>query len=361
MKACFVAALVLSGWIHCGAAAETRVGGILSGTNRWSPEGSPYIVESDIIVVRSAELDIYPGTRIVVAEGKGVDLTLPQFDKLDSASISIKVEGVLDCKGTRKKRTVFVPAGTGEGKLGWYGIIFNRARGSSSQMEYADITGAYNGITVKGCAPLIRGCVLEQNNVGLNCLGDGAALVFNCIITNNFSAGIRVQDAAPHIANSIIIYNKNNGLWCNGASKFTFAYNCVFGNGDGNFLDCDPLLGRLTKKIRKKDSVDYAGNFCCDPVFYGGAADSTAFARDLKVPTDKSLVKKLSLALIVEDTLTDSSYAQYKAHDYPRFTLSRYSPCVNTGDPAACFKNANGTRNDRGIYGGPKKFERPNR
>ena len=351
--------IALAGFI-AAEAAETRVGGVLNGTNRWGPEGNPYIVESDIIIARSAELDIYPGTRIAVAGGKGVDATLPQFDELDSNSISIKVEGTLTCIGKKNKRITFVPAGAGEGKLGWYGIVFNRTRGIASELEYTDITGAYNGVTVKGCDPLIRCCILEQNNVGVNCLGGGDALVYNCIVTNNFSAGIRVAGGSPRIENSIIIYNKNNGLWCDGASKFTFAYNCIFGNNDGNFLDCDPLLGRLTKKIRKKDSVDYADNRYCDPMFYGTPADSIAFAHDLKVPTDKSLVRKISIALIVDDTLRDSSYAQYKSHDYPRFTLSKYSPCVTTGDPAACFKNANGTRNDLGIYGGPKKFERPN-
>jgi parallel beta-helix repeat protein len=358
---CVVAALLFLARVPLDGEAETRVGGMVNGTSRWSPEGNPYIVQSDIIVARSAELWIYPGTRIVIAEGKGADTTLPQFDKLDSGSVSIRVEGVLSCIGTKSKRITFVPAGTGQGKLGWYGIIFNHARGSECRVEQTDVTGAYNGITVTGCAPLIRGCVLEQNNVGVNCQGGGAALVFNCIITGNFSAGIRVQGGAdPHIANSIILDNKNNGVWCDGSSKFTFEYNCVYGNGDGNFLDCDPLLGRYTKRLGKSDSVDYADNLYRDPLFFGTPADSIAFAHDLKIPTDRSLIKKVSLALIVNDTLRDSSYAQYKSRNYPRFTLSKYSPCLRTGDPAPCFKNINGTRNDRGIYGGPKKFDRQN-
>jgi hypothetical protein len=351
--------LMSTAWPLDAGAAETRVGGVLTGSNRWGPEGSPYIVQSDIIIGHSAELYIDPGTRIVVATGRGADSTLPQFDKLDSSAISIKVEGVLVCVGKKSKRITFAPAGAREGKLGWYGIIFNRANGGYCEMANTDITGAYNGITVKGCAPLVRNCVIEQNNIGVNCLDGGGALVYNCIITGNFSAGIRVQGAKPHIENSIIFNNKNNGLWCDGSSKITFEYNCVYDNGDGNFLDCDPLLGVCTKRIGKKDSVDYADNVYVDPMFFGTRADSIAFAHDVKMPTDKSLVGKIGLAAILGDTLRDSSYAHYKNRTYPRFTLSPYSPCVKTGNPAACFRNANNTRNDRGIYGGPKKFVRP--
>jgi hypothetical protein len=352
--------LVASGMIGA-ASAKTVVGGELHGENRWDAESGPYIVESDIIIPRYAHLTIAAGTQIVIAAGKGASVAgVPQFDALDSSSISIKVEGALMCVGKKNKRISFVPAGPLQGKLGWYGIIFNKVSGKFSEMAFTDVAGAYNGVTVYECKPLIRTTVLERNNIGINCLRNGSALVYNCIIANNFAGGIRVQEANPHIANSIIIFNKNNGLWCDGRARVKFEYNCLFGNSDGNFLDCDPELGRLVRVNKRKDSVDYADNLYGDPVFAGGIADSIAFARDVKIPTDKSKLRNVKLAEAVGESPRDSSFAQYRLKKRPRFALSRYSPCVNAGNPARRFQNSDGARNSMGIFGGPDFMAREN-
>ena len=343
-------------------AAETRVGGVLHGDNRWDAASGPYVVESDLLVSRFAHLTIEAGTRVVIAAGKGAPgaAAVPQFDALDSSCISIRVEGALMCVGKKNKRISFMPAAPGEGKPGWYGLVFDKVNGKFNELAYTDISGAYNGVTVSQCKPLIRTTVLDHNNTGLNCLPNGSALVFNCIVINNFADGIRVQESNPHIANSLIIFNRNNGLWCDGSARVKFEFNCVYGNGDGNFLDCDPELGRLVHVGKRNDSLDYADNLYCDPVFAGSIADSVAFARDVKIPTDKSKIRNIALAKAVGEYTRDSSFAQYRARKRPRFALSRYSPCVNAGNPARRFQNTDGRRNSMGIFGGPEFTAREN-
>jgi hypothetical protein len=353
-----VAIVLIAGSIGF-ADAQTRVGGIMHGDIRWTEGSSPYLVESDLVVTRFAHLTIEPGVKVLIAAGKGTAAG-EQFDGLDSTCISIRVQGALTCVGKKDKRVSFAPVNQGAGKLGWYGVIFDKASGKLCEIAYTDITGAYNGVTAWACNPLVRTSVLERNNIGINCLPGGSALVYNCIIADNFTVGIRVQAAAPRIANSIVVYNKNNGVWCDGPQRIKFEYNCVFGNGDGNFFECDPELGRLVHVNNRRDSVDYADNLFCDPVFAGSAADSIAFARDVRQPTDRSKIKNLAIALVVGETPRDSSYARYRARKWPRFALSRYSPCINTGDPARRFKNVDGKRCSIGIYGGPEVFAREN-
>jgi hypothetical protein len=338
--------------------AQTKVGGVLSGENRWDLAGSPYIVECDILIPRFAHLAIDPGVRVVINKERYIPEKITSFDQLDSGSISIHVEGTLSCVGKKNSRIIFLPEDVGDNRLGWYGIIFDKVNGKFNEVSFTDITGAYYGVTVRDCNPLFRNTVFEGNNIGVNCLPGGSALVFNCLVVNNFTAGIRVQEANPHIANSIIMKNRNNGLWCDGVSKVLFEYNCVFANRDGNFLDCDPRFGKLVRQTKSRDSTDFAFNVYRDPVFFGSETDSIAFALDVRIPTDTSKVKNRRLAGMVQKKPRDSSFARYRAKSKPRYALSRYSPCVNNGDPSAEFKDTDGSRNDIGLYGGPEFFAR---
>ncbi|MBN2035190.1 MAG: right-handed parallel beta-helix repeat-containing protein [Chitinispirillaceae bacterium] len=359
-KRAYLLRLLFAAALFCGSMlfAETKVGGVLKGENRWDRAGSPYIVECDVLIPRFSHLTIDPGVRVVVNKERFIPAKVPQYDRLDSGSISIRVQGTLSCIGRTTKRIVFAPAEVGSNRLGWYGIIFDKVNGKFNEIAFADITGAYFGVTAGGCNPLVRNCILEQNNIGINGVDEGSMLVYNCVIVNNFVAGIRVQQSNPHIANSIIINNRNHGLWGDGTSKIRFEYNCVFRNHDGNFLDCDPRLGRLTRMKKSKDSVDFAYNKVCDPVFYRTRADSIAFERDVTMPTDSAKVKDKKLAKIIQKKPRAATYAQYGAKKRPRFSLSRYSPCINGGDPGSAFKDADDSRNDMGIYGGPDFFAR---
>ena len=335
--------------------AETKVQGTLSKDTKWTLEGSPYIVTGDIVVASNARLSIIPGVIVLCNPTALRDTSIRQYDHLDSFSVAIKVEGCLDCVGKKEKRIVFQPAAASAGSCSWYGIIFNKAPDNYAEIAFSDITGAYNGVTAVECGPLMRNCIIEQNNVGITCLAKGNFRVYNCVITGNFTAGVKIQAANPVFFNNIIAFNRNNGVWCDGMSRITFRYNCVWGNADGDFLECDPELGVVVTAAKKNaDSLDKASNIRKNPVFAGSAFDSMAVEKDLSLPTEKSRIADTALAKILYTSLADSLAVKKRKTSYARFSLSHYSPCIHKGNPAKEFNNHDGSRNDMGIYGGPE-------
>jgi hypothetical protein len=333
------------------ALAETLVGGVITRDTRWTADEGPYIVTQDVLVAKRAHLAIGPGTVILVGKATFRDKTIPQVDALDSVTIAITVEGGLDCVGRPDKRISFVPQAQDRQGPHWYGIVFRKTADNAAELAYADISGAYNAVSVFGASPAIHHCRVDFNNVGVVCGDLSSPQVLNCVIAYNFATGIKVTAANPLLQNNIIAFNRNNGMWCDGASKITFEYNCVFGNRDGNLLDCDPELGVMKKKNERKDSVDYKDNLYRNPVFAGSEYDSLAVERDVSLPTDKSRIRDTALAKVLEPALKDSLAAKKRGARYMLYSLSKYSPCIHSGSPAAEFKNSDGTRADIGMYG----------
>ena len=339
--------------------AETKVWGVIAKDTKWTLDDSPYRIIGDILVKRNARLSIMPGVRILCSATTLKDTSIAQFDHLDSFSVAIKVEGSVECVGKKNKRIVFAPASGNADNCSWYGIILNKASDQYTDIAFADISGANSGITAIDCSPLVRNCVIDHNNVGVNCLSKGNARVYNCVIAENFTTGVKMQSANPVLYNNIIVFNKNNGLWCDGISRVVFQYNCMWGNADGNFLECDPELGVGVQGDKKNKvsfvPVDGNHNIIANPVFAGSEYDSTAMEKDINLPTDKSRIADTALAKKLYKSLADSMAAKQRKTLRPRFSLSKYSPCINAGNPAREFKDPDGTRDDMGIYGGPDK------
>jgi hypothetical protein len=333
--------------------AETTVGGIIEKDARWTAEKGPYYVAQDVLVTRRARLSISPGTQIIVCKPVVREKTIRQMDALDSSTVAITVEGALDCAGRPDKRITFVPQEGGRG-CSWYGIVFKNATDQYTELGYTDISGAYNAVSVTGCGPVIHHCQIDFNNAGVVCGEHGDASVYNCVIAYNYTAGIKVASANPILMNNIIAFNRNNGVWCDGASKITFEYNCLFGNADGNLLDCDPELGVLKKKNDRKDSTDYKNNIFKNPIFAGSEYDSVAVERDVSLPTDKSRIRDTSLAKVLHEKLADSLASKKRAAAYAQYSLSRYSPCIHAASPSQEFHNMDGSRGDMGMYGATK-------
>ena len=312
------------------------------------------MVVDDIIVTSKASLTIQQGTTILIADHPASRPSLPQFDRLDSSCISIRVLGALSCSGRKDKRITFSPVNKGSEQGNWYGIILDKTADKFTEIAYTDIAGAYNGITISNCKPLIRTTLIEFNDIGINCLPSGSARIYNCVIAHNFTTGIRYDHANPVVLNNIIVFNRDNGVLGDGTSKVQFEYNCVYGNTDGNLMDCDPELGVLVKGNKGSDSTDIAHNIFRDPIFAGSVSDSIAVERDVRLQTDKSRIRDTTLAKVLYDTLTDSLAAAKRHKAFVRYALSRYSPCVKAGSPAPQFHNTDGSRNTMGIYGGPE-------
>jgi hypothetical protein len=336
------------------AFSESLVGGIINKDTRWTADQGPYIITQDVFVTRRAHLAVGPGTVILIGKATYRDKMIPQIDALDSTTIAITIEGGLDCVGRADKRISFVPQSGEEQGPRWYGIVFRKTPDNFTELAYTDISGAYNAVSIYNCAPAIHHCRIDFNNAGIVCGGQGNARVFNSVIVYNFSTGIKVSSANPVFQNNIIAFNRNNGVWCDGASRTTFEYNCVFGNPDGNLLDCDPELGVLKKKNDRKDSTDYKNNIYKNPIFAGSESDSVAVERDVSLPTDRSRIKDTTLAKVLHLALQDSLASKKRSARYMHYSLSRYSPCIHAGSPSSDFKNGDGSRNDMGLYGGSR-------
>jgi hypothetical protein len=344
--------LILLLMIAFYSSAEKIVGGIINGDVKWRAEEGPYIVERDLLITSSAQLTINPGTKILIRNDPLPDTTVYQLNHIDSATVSIKVEGTLICLGRKDQRTSFSPLDFLPDKYCWYGIVFLNTGETPNELTGTDIAGAYSAVSAMASDPLIQLSVLEYNHIGISCFDKSKASVYNCVIARNFASGILVSGSNPHFANNIIVFNRNHGLWCDGISKVYLEYNCFYGNHDGDFLECDPEFGVLVKTNKRKDSVDVFNNIFTDPVFAGSVSDSLATERDFTLPTLKSRVKDTALAEVIYDgkTLPESIWKTSQT----KYQLSRYSPCINAGHPGDKFRDIDGSRNDMGIGGGPE-------
>ena len=328
-----------------GILAQHRVGGILDGQTHWSPDSGSYLVESDILVPRFGTLEIDPGTRVEIASGKGRPTRIPQLDEIDSGSISIKVEGTLLCSGTGTRRVTFTPSAFTE-NCGWYGIVFRKSGAGSSSISHTEITGAFNGITIRECRPSVLNSIIERNNIGVNCLQGGSATISNCIIAGNFTTAIRVQKANPVIENCIIMHNRGYGFWGDGVWAAAVGCNCFWDNIDGNFQECDPALGKVLAMKSTNVPADTFGNLFCDPVFAGTEADSVTCFRVRSTPPKPKKIfgfKVPGLPRFFQPAPAEIVFDRDAAAKLPRYTLSRYSPCIGAGISTA------GSSGDIGI------------
>ena len=347
--------LLLSIFAVTVCVSEEHVGSHITKDTRWDADEGPYIISRDLVIDHGACLTISPGVRVIIKKPKIYD-TIVQYDATDSQLVSIKVKGVLNCVGEIDRRIVFVTSNPQNTTFGWYGIIFDNSQDDFTEIAFTDIVNAYRGISVKQSSPLLRNLILEYNHIGIFCSTKGNARIYNCVITHNFLSGIHVREANPQIANCIVAFNQNNGVLCDGISKINFEYNCVYGNDDGNFLDCDPQFGvLLSAKKKSKNRTDFAHNIYMDPIFAGSIADSLAQERDISLPTEKTKIKDTTLAKIYySDKESIHTPVNPVKLNPGKYTLSSYSPCINSGLSDAKFNNLNGTQNTMGIWGGPK-------
>jgi len=343
------ALLALCAW----ASAETRVSGVIDREVRWKAEDGPFIVESDLLISKRGNLYIAPGTRVIIRSKDTLGSTLAQFDKADSSLISIRVQGSLNAVGRRSNPIIFDPERFDLTGYTWRGIILDGADPQNTQIAFTEISGATTALTIRNSNALIRNNAIENNNIGIHTIQGGAPRIHNNLITSCFTAGIKVERSNPEILNNIIAFNNNLGLWCDNSSKITFKHNCVFGNTDGNFLDCDPELGKLTRQVKRRDSTDVHNNIIADPIFAGSAAEARAIELDITLQTDSSKVKNTRLLHLPNLQFGTKPRRETTNMGSEGRQLSKYSPCANAGDPGWSFKNADGTRNTIGMTGGP--------
>lgn len=334
------------------AFGATEKKGIISRNERWTIEESPYIITDDLLITPMARVVITPGVKIFVGKPISYIAGIQQEDNLDSFAVSIRVQGSFKCVGRLDNRISFSSLNADSQHCQWYGIILDNELENEIEMAFVDVAEACNGITIKKGAPLLRNCLLEYNNTGLILNNNSAPKIYNSIISSNITTGIYVDKSNPIIFNSIIAFNRNTGIWSDGISRITLNNNCIFGNGGKNLYKTDPRYGILKKVNHNKDSIDFASNIFQDPIFAGSPSDSAAIEKDLSLQTDKSRIKDTTIAKIVQKDLKDEQAKIIREKNYDRFTLSPYSPCINSGKKDKKFQNIDGSQNSMGIYGG---------
>ena len=335
------------------ASAQTRVSGIIDRETRWKAEDGPFIVTGDLLITRRANLTIAPGTQIIINSKDEGTANIEQFDSADSGFISIRVQGSITSVGRRNNPIIFEPEKSELTGFSWRGIILDGADAQNTEIAFTEISGATTGLTIRNTSPLIRNNAFENCNIGIHAIQGGTPRIHNNLITTCFTAGIKVERSNPQILNNLIVFNNNLGLWCDNTSRITFKHNCVFGNTDGNFLDCEPELGRMTRAVKGRDSTDNHGNIVADPVFVGSAAEARAAELDVTLQTDSAKVKNTRLLNIPNLQFGTPPRKEPTTIGSEGRHLSKYSPCINAGDPSGSFKNADGTRNTIGPSGGP--------
>lgn len=356
-KKSFFLTIILT--MTCVLFAETHVGGIVKKNERWSAQKGPYVIMSDLLIPPNVQLTIGPGTVILIGKPVVYDTIIKQFDYTDTHMVSITIKGMLSCIGKRNDRITIRPATPDAQKPTWYGIVFDGAFDDIAEIAFTDISGACFGVKAKSCRPIIRNTTLERNNIGIQCDIGGSARIYNTIITQNFTSGIHSIKANPIICNSIIAFNWNIGIWGDNKSTLTCTYNCIFENGDGNFIDCNPELGAII--IQKKSTqpiipTDIFNNILANPVFLGSSADTLAQKSDVKKPTSITDMINPTLGKILGNEKKSTTEITKSIKPKGRFALSEYSPCINRGKPGAANSDIDGSRNDMGIYGGPDVF-----
>lgn len=173
--------------------------------------------------------------------------------------------------------------------------------GSSVIIENNIIHNCSDGI-FSDCVCTIR------NNIIKNCSGNGILLWYDnadAIIVNNIIhdcaiCGINMDeppgnsDPDPTVINNIVFQNDRGiVVWDNGPSQGIFAYNDVWNNSIGNWINITPGPGNISE----------------DPLFVD--------------------------------------------FDSGNYHLQTGSPCIDSGQPGTAYQDPNGTTSDMGIFGGP--------
>jgi len=356
MKACifFFYFLLMACFVHSTLSA-TEVSGIIRKHVRWTLDKSPYDITDDLYITETGKVTVVPGVEIRVGKPMYYNDSIPQNDGLDSQTIAITVEGVFRCTGRMDNHVKISARDKSTTSSKWYGIILAEKYENFSEIAFTEISGANYGILVKGCSPTVRNSLIEFNNVGIKMVSGANLTLVNSIVAHNFTSGIILDMSSPEIQNCIIAFNQNYGVWCDGISRMEFKYNCLYGNLDGDLVRCDPRFAILEKKNKQKDSVDYADNLYVDPIFAGSPSDSTLKSEGQQSGATQISVQDTTLAKItsLQDSVKKNN-EQLPITPPSRYRLSKYSPCIDAGNPKKAYRDMDGSLNDMGIFGGPE-------
>lgn len=187
-------------------ASTTIPGGVIGDSETWTPAGSPYILQGDVIVAYGVgSLTIEAGTVVQVAAGDS------QQGGVDIYHTELGIAGTLIVNGTAANPVVFEPQNPvnyGD----WSGIIVYPAA-SSVVVNFANVTNASRGIQSSAAGTLLQisNSTFSHSNVGIDVVS-GSPLI-DAVNVEGCYEGILVEgDAGGTISNAVLRNNINIGL-----------------------------------------------------------------------------------------------------------------------------------------------------
>jgi parallel beta-helix repeat protein len=315
----------------------------------WTKEKSPYRITGDVQIAPAARLTIEAGVEVLIVPGEACGET-KQLDWSDSTFISIKAYGSIIIKGTDKEPVRFLPENHIPGKIQWDGIRLSLKNKESVSIEYLHIMGAHKAINSSYSIFNVGNSLFMGNNTGIWLENEGDVAIYNCMFTENLSAGVYISNSRPAIAANIFYKNSNFGIWSDSRKSPRIQNNIFFANTD---TDCRYCPAGTAKIIKNENGTfkDKFENIYSDPVFAGSEKEKIMEKKDLNLPTPKENIKDTSLQKIYETSTGHSLPTVNPSTNLP-FVLSKYSPALNAAPNTDFFKNANGSKGDIGIYGG---------
>ena len=237
---CFISFAVSSLFLPfstLNAAGPTYVGGTYGTNQKWSPDGSPYIVTSDVIITSCATLTI----TVKKADGSEAPVEV-RFNpgkglRLGSGTLYSKSYGILSAQGSANAPITFTTNSPG---TYWKGIDFRwnpseQCTGPFNSMkycivEYGGVEDTYSGrgnisllcsdATIDHCTSrnsLHDGIYINTGDLNINCYGK----ILNSVITGNPECGINIHTGGgsgycyPIFNGNEISMNGTYGIYCN--------------------------------------------------------------------------------------------------------------------------------------------------
>jgi parallel beta-helix repeat protein len=341
--------LVLLAIAAVSAFAENYCG-IIDLPTVWTKDQSPYRITGDIQIAHAARLTIEAGVEVLIVPGEACGETR-QVDWSDSMYISIKALGPIVIKGTAEEPVRILPENHVPGKIQWDGIRLLQKERAQVEIEYMHIMGANKAINASFSKFNVGNSLFINNSTGIWLESEADVAVYNCLFTENLSAGVYIKNSRPTIAANIFYKNSNYGIWSDSKPTIRIQNNLFFANADTDCRYCPAGVS---------SSKDKFGNVYSDPIFAGTEKEKEMKKNDLDIPTSSKNVKDSALQKIYEKSKKDTvSVGGSNAAPLLPFSLSKYSPALDAAPKTDFFKDANGSQGDIGLYGGkPGRFNK---
>ena len=321
----------------------------------WTKEKSPYRITGDIQIAPAARLTIEAGVEVLIVPGEACGET-KQLDWADSVFISIKAYGPIAIKGTAEEPVRILPENHIPGKIQWDGIRLPLKDRASVNIEYLHIMGAHKAINASFSKFNVGNSLFIGNNTGIWLENEGDVSIYNCVFTENLSAGVYINNSRPLLAANIFYKNSNFGIWSDSRPSQRIQNNIFFANAD---TDCRFCPVGTSKIIKNENGIpkDKFENIYSDPIFAGSEKEKAAAKKDINLPTPIKNVKDTTLRRIYEES--QGASPSVNAPLPLPFVLSKYSPALNAAPNTDFFKNKDGSKGDIGLYGGkPGRFNK---